>query len=48
MNCYDSPDSLGNPVLLDKQLRQAINWAVDREKVVVGGRGRLRHAWARR
>ena len=34
MNCYDSPDSLGNPVLLDQQFRQAINWAVDREKVV--------------
>jgi peptide/nickel transport system substrate-binding protein len=34
MNCYDSPDSLGNPVLLDQQFRQAVNWAVDREKVV--------------
>ena len=34
MNCYDSPNSLGNPVLLDKQFRQAVNWAVDREKVV--------------
>ena len=34
MNCYDSPDSLGNPVLLDQQFRQAINWAVDRQKVV--------------
>ena len=34
MNCYDSPNSLGNPVLLDQQFRQAINWAVDREKVV--------------
>jgi peptide/nickel transport system substrate-binding protein len=37
MNCYDSPDSKGNPVLLDEQFRQAVNWAVDREKVV-GGR----------
>ena len=43
MNCYDSPDSKGNPVLLDKQFRQAVNWAVDREKVVVGGRAGLRH-----
>ena len=34
MNCYDTPDSLGNPVLLDQQFRQAVNWAVDREKVV--------------
>jgi peptide/nickel transport system substrate-binding protein len=33
MNCYDSPDSKGNPVLLDQQFRQAVNWAVDREKV---------------
>jgi len=34
MNCYDSPDSLGNPVLLDPEFRKAVNWAVDREKVV--------------
>jgi len=34
MNCYDSPDSKGNPVLLDPQFRQAVNWAVDRQKVV--------------
>jgi peptide/nickel transport system substrate-binding protein len=34
MNCYDSPDSLGNPVLLDPEFRRAVNWAVDREKVV--------------
>ena len=34
MNCYDSPDSLGNPVLLDPEFRKAINWAVDRDKVV--------------
>jgi peptide/nickel transport system substrate-binding protein len=34
MNCYDDPNSMGNPVLLDKSFRQAINWAVDRDKVV--------------
>jgi peptide/nickel transport system substrate-binding protein len=34
MNCYDSPDSLGNPVLRDPRFRQALNWAVDREKLV--------------
>jgi peptide/nickel transport system substrate-binding protein len=34
MNCYDIPDSKGNPVLLDQRFRQAVNWAVDREKVV--------------
>jgi peptide/nickel transport system substrate-binding protein len=33
MNCYDSPDSLGNPVLLDPEFRKAVNWAVDRQKV---------------
>jgi len=34
MNCYDSPASKGNPVLKDPQFRQAVNWAVDRQKVV--------------
>ena len=34
MNCYDSPNSKGNPVLLDQQFRTAVNWAVDRQKVV--------------
>jgi len=34
MNSYDSPNSLGNPVLKDQNFRQAVNWAVDREKVV--------------
>ena len=34
MNCYDSPASQGNPVLLDQKFRQAVNWAVDRQKVV--------------
>lgn len=34
MNCYDSPNSKGNPVLKDQAFRQAVNWAVDRQKVV--------------
>ena len=34
MNSYDSPSSKGNPVLKDAQFRQAVNWAVDRQKVV--------------
>jgi peptide/nickel transport system substrate-binding protein len=33
-NCYDSPNSLGNPVLLDQRFRHALNWAVDRDKIV--------------
>jgi peptide/nickel transport system substrate-binding protein len=39
-NCYDDPHSGGNPVLLDPQFRQALQWAVDREKnaaVAYGG-----------
>ena len=34
LNCYDSPDSKGNPVLLDQRFRQALQWAVDRERLV--------------
>ena len=34
MNCYDSADSLGNPVLRDRKFRQAISWAVDKQKIV--------------
>ena len=34
MNCYDSKDSLGNPVLRDEKFRQAISWAVDKAKLV--------------
>jgi len=31
-NCYDSPHSKGDPVLLDQQFRQALQYAVDRER----------------
>ena len=40
-NCYNSPDSLGNPVLLDPKFRQAVAWAVDKQKLIqvaYGGR----------
>ena len=33
-NCYDSPNSQGNPVLLDTAFRHALNWAIDRQKIV--------------
>jgi len=33
-NCYDSPESNGNPLLRDVVVRQAINLAVDRENIV--------------
>ena len=32
VNCYDSPDSLGNPVLTDAKFRVAMAWAIDRQK----------------
>ena len=32
VNCYDSPDSLGNPVLVDPKFRVAMAWAIDRAK----------------
>ncbi len=32
-NCYEGP-SRGNPVLLNKDFRAALEWAVDREKIV--------------
>jgi len=33
-NCYDSPASLGNPVLKDPAFRQALNYAIDKQKIV--------------
>ena len=32
-NCYDKSSSLGNPVLRDWHFRNALNWAVDRQKL---------------
>jgi len=32
-NCYDGPASKGNPVLKDAAFRQALNYAVDKEKI---------------
>ena len=32
-NCYESPKSKGNPLLLDVKLRQAINWAIDKPAI---------------
>lgn len=33
-NCYDSPASLGNPVLKDPEFRRAMNYAVDKQKLI--------------
>jgi peptide/nickel transport system substrate-binding protein len=32
-NCYNSPSSLGNPILLDTKFRQALAWAIDPQKI---------------
>jgi peptide/nickel transport system substrate-binding protein len=33
-NCYEKPSSLGNPVLRDADFRHALNYAIDRDKLV--------------
>jgi len=33
-NCYDNPNSQGNPVLRDAKFRQALSWAVDKQKII--------------
>ena len=33
-NCYDKPSSLGNPVLRDPKFRQALNYAIDKQRLV--------------
>ena len=33
-NCYTGKASLGNPVLKDAAFRQALNWAIDKQKIV--------------
>jgi peptide/nickel transport system substrate-binding protein len=33
-NCYTGEASLGNPVLKDPAFRRALNWAIDKQKVV--------------
>ena len=37
MNVYDNDNSQGNPVLRDLKFRQAISWAVDKQKIVDTG-----------
>jgi peptide/nickel transport system substrate-binding protein len=33
-NCFDKPSSMGNPVLRDPAFRQAINYALDKQRLV--------------
>ena len=36
-NCYDKPSSLGNPVLGDWRFRNALNYAIDRQRLCAVG-----------
>lgn len=33
-NVWEDPDSLGNPLLLDKNIRVAVEYAIDRQKII--------------
>lgn len=33
-NCWTDPSSKGNPVLLDKRVRQALEWAIDKQEII--------------
>ena len=33
-NCWKSPKSKGNPLLRDPVIRQAVHWAIDKQKIV--------------
>lgn len=33
-NCWTDPASLGNPLILDKKVRQAIDYAIDKQKII--------------
>ncbi|MCX6373072.1 MAG: ABC transporter substrate-binding protein [Actinobacteria bacterium] len=44
MNCYTGAASMGNPVLRDVKFRRALNYAIDKDKILAvayGGYGRL-------
>jgi len=40
-NCYDDPASKGSPLLLDVALRQAVNYAIDKQSIVETSMGGL-------
>jgi len=40
-NCWDDPKSRGNPLLLDVAVRQAVNYAIDKESIVSTSMGGL-------
>lgn len=33
-NCWDDPASNGNPLMLDPTIRTALDWAIDRDKII--------------
>jgi peptide/nickel transport system substrate-binding protein len=40
-NCWDDPKSRGNPLLLDVAIRQAVNYAIDKQSIVDTSMGGL-------
>jgi len=40
-NCWESPDSQGNPLILDPQIRVALDWGIDRDKIIEYAKGGL-------
>lgn len=40
-NCWEDPKSKGNPLLLDKNIRVAIDYALDYDKIIAYGQGGL-------
>ena len=43
-NCWDDPASKGNPLLLDVAIRQAVNYAIDKQSIVDTSMGGLAEA----
>lgn len=41
INCWDDPKSKGNPLLLDVAVRQALNYAIDKQSIVDASMGGL-------
>lgn len=40
-NCWDAEESQGNPLILDAALRAALDWAIDRDKIIEYAKGGL-------
>lgn len=40
-NCWDSAESKGNPLMLNSAVRTALDWAIDRDKIIEYAKGGL-------